>query len=50
MTDDKATWISLCVGSIIAVAALLGTAQFASECHASGGTMVRGVVWWVCIR
>ena len=29
MTNDKVTWISLCVGLIIAVAALLGTAQSA---------------------
>jgi predicted membrane protein len=50
MTDDKTTWVSLCVSLIIAVTALWGTAQFASECRAAGGTMARGVVWWVCIR
>jgi len=50
MTDDKVQWISICVGLIIAVAALLGTVQFAHECHSDGGTMARGIVWWVCIK
>ena len=50
MTDDKVQWISICVGLIFTVVALLGTVQFAHECHSDGGIMTRGIVWWVCIK
>ena len=50
MTDDRAQWISICVGLIITVAVLVNTVQFARECHSDGGTMARGIVWWVCIK
>jgi len=40
----------LLVGLLVVVISLFCTVQFASECHAAGGAVVKGIIWWECIK
>jgi len=50
MKDPTHNWTFLFVCFIIAMISLFATVNFANECRESGGTVARGVIWWVCIK
>lgn len=50
MTERSIQLTILLIGFIIAVTSLFCTIQFASECHDAGGTVVKGIILWECIK
>jgi len=38
------------IGLLVIMISLFCTVQFASECHAGGGAVVKGIIWWECIK
>lgn len=47
---DRSRAIAIAAGSIILVIAWSALLHTAAQCHAAGGTPVRGLVWLECIR
>jgi hypothetical protein len=50
MTEKSLSPALLLIGFIVAVLSLFYTVQFASECHAAGGVVAKGIIWWQCIK
>jgi hypothetical protein len=47
---DRFQAIALALGLTILAIALWAMLHTAAQCHAAGGTVVRGLVWLECIR
>jgi len=50
MNEQPLNATLLLIGFIVAVTSLFCTVQFASECHAAGGAVVKGIIRWECIK
>ena len=47
---DRSQAIALAAGLSILTLALWALLHTAAQCHAAGGTTVRGLIWLECIR
>jgi hypothetical protein len=47
---DRSQAIALAAGLSILALALWALLHTAAQCHAAGGTTVRGLIWLECIR
>jgi hypothetical protein len=47
---DRSQSITLAAGFGILALVLWGLLHTAAQCHAAGGTTVRGLIWLECIR
>jgi hypothetical protein len=47
---DRPEAIALAVGLIILAVAIPAMIHITAQCHAAGGTPVRGLIWLECIR
>lgn len=48
--NDRLEAITLTAGFIVLALVLWALLHTAAQCHAAGGTVVRGLVWLECIR
>lgn len=50
ITKQALRLTGLLIGFIAAIWSTFYTIQFASECHAVGGAVVKGIILWECIK
>ncbi len=48
--ETKHTWATVIIGAIIGLVYASATLHFATECRSAGGTVARGIYWWVCLK
>jgi hypothetical protein len=48
--NDRSQTIALAAGLSIVALALWALLHTAAQCHAAGGTTVRGLIWLECIQ